>query len=148
VRDARPGQEIRDIFNGSGPGNFGWLTWTGNQGVPALVRSLTPPGDSYTYINPNDPNDHIVSPGDLVSGRPGVADSKEVRKALDTLKPLVITVPVWDAIGTGNSLSVRYQVVGFAQVQITSYYLPRQNRISVIFWGFADCGSEVTAKKR
>jgi hypothetical protein len=147
VRDALPGEEIRDILNGTGRGNFGWLTWTGNQGEPVLVRSLTPPGDSYTYINPNNPNDHVVSLGDQVYGRPGVADSKKVRTALDALKPLVITVPVWGAVEAGG-LSVRYQVVGFARVQIIDYALPRQNRISVIFWGFASCGDDVAKARR
>lgn len=139
VRGAKPGDLLKDILNGTRPGNFGWLTWTGDQSINALVRSLTPPGDSYTYINPDDPQDHTVSPGDWVYGRPGVADSRRVRAALDALKPLVITVPVWDQ-ATGHPLNrLRYRVVGFAQIQIADYHLPGQNRISAFFWGWMEC---------
>jgi len=147
VRDAEIGEEIEDIWNGWGRGNFGWLTWTGNQGVPALVRSLTPPGDSYTYVNPNDPNDHVVSIGDWVYGRSGVANGRDIRRVLDALEPLTIVVPVWDRtreVKTDSVCPRRYQIVGFAQIQITEYHLPGRNRISAIFWGFIDCGSSMT----
>ena len=48
LRGVPVGGTISNIYDGSAPGNFGWLTWTGDPSVPALVRSLTPPGDSYT----------------------------------------------------------------------------------------------------
>jgi len=44
----QPGDTIADIFNGAQRGNFGWLTWAGGNGVPALIASLTPPGNSNT----------------------------------------------------------------------------------------------------
>ncbi len=56
-------------------GNFGLLTWTGSPGEEALVTSLTPPGDSETYVNPDDPADHEVSVGDWIHGKPGVSNS-------------------------------------------------------------------------
>ena len=59
----QPGDTIADIFNGTGRGNFGWLTWAGDNGVPALVASLTPPGNSGTYVNPHAPGDHTISIG-------------------------------------------------------------------------------------
>jgi hypothetical protein len=132
------GQEIVDIYNGQGPGNFGWLSWTGEQGVPTLATSLTPPGNSQTYLNPGNPLDHTVSIADWVFGRPGVANSSSVRAALDGLLPLVITVPVWDQ-STGQGSSLSYRVAGFARVQLTGYRLPGQNRISAIFWGYTTC---------
>ncbi|CAG0931401.1 Collagenase ColH [Thermoflexales bacterium] len=92
------GSIVTDILNGTRQGNFGWLTWTGAQGVPTLVQSLTPPGDSHTYINPYDPTDHVVSIGDWVRSRPGVANSQSVREALDVLKTIDIIVPVWDKV--------------------------------------------------
>ncbi|MGC9400797.1 MAG: vWA domain-containing protein [Anaerolineae bacterium] len=139
IAGAQMGDELVDIYNGTGPGNFGWLSWTGDPSVPTLVQSLTPPGDSDTYVNPDDSDDHTLSTGDWVHGKPGVSNSKSVREALDTLKDYVITVPVWgEAAGQGNNLE--YQVVGFARVQITDYYLPGQNRISAIYRGSATCG--------
>ena len=59
-----------------------------------LVTSLTPPGDSYTYINPGSPADHVVSIGDWVQDRPGVANSGIVREALDSLKTVNIVIPI------------------------------------------------------
>src|SRR3712207_3146645 len=43
LRSASPGDVIADIYNGVQPGNFGWLSWTGDQTAPVLARSLTPP---------------------------------------------------------------------------------------------------------
>ena len=132
------GAVIGDIYNGIQPGNFGWLTWFGSPNEPTLVKSLTPPGDSGTYSNPNDRNDHVVSVGDWVQGKPGISNSNRVREALDALKQIDITVPVWDrALGTGNNSL--YRVAAFARVRLVSYQLPRQNRISAQFLGLVSC---------
>lgn len=129
-----PGQEVKDIFNGAQPGNFGWLSWNGDNGVPSLITSLTPPGNSSTYTNPNNPSDHSISSGDWVRGRPGVANASGVRAALDQLKSQDITVPLWD-LTTGNGSNARYRVVGFARVRLLDYRLPSQNRISARYVG-------------
>lgn len=129
------GTSIVDIYNGVQPGNFGWLTWAGAPNTPTLITSLTPPGDSYTYVNPNDAADTMVSVGDWVQGSPGVANASGVRNALNTLKTMDITVPVWDqATGTGNN--ALYHVTDFATVRITDYKLPNQNRITATFLGY------------
>lgn len=136
---ATPGQMLIDIYNGSQPGNFGWLTWAGSPNVPTLVQSLTPPGDSHTYVNPYNANDKIVSVGDWVQGSPGVANASNVRDALDTLKQQDIVVPVWNAAeAQGNNAN--YRVSAFARVRITDYRLPNQNRISAQFLGYTSCG--------
>ena len=138
IAGATLGQELEDILNGSGPGNFGWLTWSGNNSINTLISSLTPPGDSDTYVNPYDPADNTPSVGDWVNGRPGAANSKQLRQALDNLMPLIITVPVWNqAQGQGNN--IEYQISSYAQVQISDYHLPGQDRISVVYWGAASC---------
>jgi hypothetical protein len=106
--------------------------------VPALVRSLTPPGDSATYVNPLVAADRALSVGDWVQGAPGVSNSSQVRAALDTLKALDIVVPVWDAAtGTGNNTA--YRVAAFARIRLLDYRLPGQNRISARFLAYADC---------
>ena len=58
LSNAAPGTILSNIYNGTQPGNFGWLSWGGSPSEPTLVTSLTPPGDSSTYVNPDDPNDH------------------------------------------------------------------------------------------
>ncbi|MCE7980699.1 MAG: tandem-95 repeat protein [Caldilinea sp. CFX5] len=130
-----PGTSINDILNGAGAGNFGWLSWRGDNSVQSLVTSLTPPGSAATYTNPNNPADHKVSIGDWVRGRPGVANAKAVREALDRLKQLDITVPVWGAT-QGIGANAQYQITDFALVRLTAYQLPGQNRISARFLGY------------
>lgn len=133
---ATPGVTLGDIWNGVQPGNFGWLTWVGAPNVPTLATSLTPPGDSDTYVNPYDASDYWVTIGDWVQGSPGVSNASSVRSALDILKTIDIVVPVWDQ-ATGNGNNSLYRVANFAVVRITDYALPNQNRITATFLGYA-----------
>jgi hypothetical protein len=48
ISNATPGTVLTNIWNGTEPGNFGWLSWTGDPGETTLVDSLAQPGDSYT----------------------------------------------------------------------------------------------------
>jgi hypothetical protein len=142
------GQTINDVLNASQSGHIGWLTWTGSASDPTLAASLTPPGDSAGYVNPGDTNDHVVSVGDWVCGAPGTKNSSSVRAALDALIDQDITVPVWDVStrcgspATCCSDKVRYHVIGFANIRITSYQLPCKGRITAVFLGMAECGGE------
>ncbi len=139
LTDAQIGDVLPNILNGTGPGNFGWLTWSGSPSTPALATSLTPPGNSETYVNPNDPDDHTVSVGDWVNGNSGVSNSSSIREALDTLKTIDIDVPVWDVVeGSGNN--TQYHISDYVRVRIINYNLPKQNEISAIFLGYS-CGS-------
>ncbi|MCP3960941.1 MAG: hypothetical protein GY719_24100, partial [bacterium] len=135
------GDEIVDIFNGTQPGNFGWLTWTGATNVPTTVGSLTPPGDSDTYTNPADPSDRVISIGDLVQGGTGVQNAAPIRDALDLLKTVDIVVPVWD-VTQGSGANSTYRVVDFIQVRLIDYQLSEENRITVRYLGPAACADE------
>jgi hypothetical protein len=132
------GTVLKDIYNGAQPGNFGWLTWAGSPSEPTLVTSLTPPGNSRTYINPDNPNDHVVSIGDWVRGKPGLSNSTQVRKELNVLETIDIIVPVWDK-AKGRGRNTEYHVVGFARVRLISYQLNKQNRITARFLGLVNC---------
>jgi len=129
IANSTVGASIGDILNGVDPGDFGWLSWTDDPSEPALVTSLTPPGNVSTYVNPNDSTDHTLVDGKWVFGRPGVANGSAVRSALDTLKSQDITLPVWDQ-ASGNGSNSQYHIIGFAQIRITAYQLPGDNRIS------------------
>lgn len=129
-----PGTLLGDIYNGTQPGNFGWLTWGGAVNEPTLQTSLTAPGDSFTYKNPANASDNVISIGDWVQGKPGISNSSGVRAALDKLKTMDINVPVWDQT-TGNGSNTKYRIVGFAKVRITSYELPGKTRISARYLG-------------
>src|SRR3954469_4071165 len=58
VSNASPGTGLNNIANGVQAGNFGWLSWGGSPSETALVASLTVPGNSSSYVNPDVPNDH------------------------------------------------------------------------------------------
>ena len=140
LEGAAPGTEVLDILNGAQPGNFGWLTWIGNPSTPTLVASLSAPGNSSTYVNPDDPADREVSVGDWIHGKPGVSNGKKIREALDALRTSEITVPVWDEV-RGHGATVAYRVAAFARVRLLSYRLPGQNRISARFLGYVSCAA-------
>lgn len=130
-----------DIYAGSNSGNFGWLTWAGSPSERAIRQSLEIPGDSHTYINPHDSSDRVPNAGDWVQGKPGISNSRGVRKNLDALIGRPILIPVYgDVTGSGNN--VNYEIVDFAEVAIESYRLPSQNRISATFLGFKSCGNQ------
>jgi RHS repeat-associated protein len=139
LSNAAPGVVLSNIFNGTQPGNFGWLSWGGSPSEPTLVTSLTPPGDSSTYVNPDNPSDHLLHIGDWVGSKPGVSNSKNVRDALNVLETMDITVPVWDQ-ARGSGATAAYRISGFARVRLLSYQLPQQNRITARFLGMASCG--------
>lgn len=143
LSSATPGMILTNIWNGSQPGNFGWLSWTGDPDEPTLINSLTQPGDVSTYINPDNNADHLLVAGDWVSGKPGVSNGKHVRAALDALEGFEIIVPVWDqARGQGDNTA--YHIVGFAQIILLNYRLPSQNQITAEFVGWSDCGAPAT----
>jgi hypothetical protein len=83
---------------GARAGRFGWLTWAGSPSERALEASLTPPGNSRTYVNPFRRHDHVISIGDSIAGRPDLPNSRDLRNALKALTNLTLTVPVWDRI--------------------------------------------------
>jgi len=116
------------------PGNFGWLSWNGTMAEGYLQLSLTEPGTSQDYINPENPNDHVINVGDWVWGRPGIANSICVRNALDNFEDnrIPITIVVWDQVRSQGS-DAQYRVAGFAEFVITYYHLPGTNEIRGMF---------------
>ena len=144
LSNAVPGTILTNIWNGTEPGNFGWLSWTGDPDEPTLINSLTQPGDSFAYTNPDDQTDHQLSFGKWVSGKPGVSNGKHVRASLDALEGFTITVPVWD-VARGQGDNTAYHIIGFAQVIIVNYHLPSRNQITAEFVGFTtSCGVPIS----
>ena len=82
----------------------------------SLVRNWTTwPGDSVGYVNPDNPNDHTVSVGDWVLGRPEVSHSPDVESAFAGFAGsyFIVAVPVWDR-SSGQGDTLRYHVSDFA----------------------------------
>jgi len=119
-----------NIWNGDGPGNFGWLNWSlqgqeCEQGgdtcnVPCLEENLTPGTCSSGLI-------HV---GDDVAGTTGDKSSGLIRSVLDYYidTPVHFTVPVWDVTNNGQGCGqpnggLYYRVAGFAEMQLIGYQL-------------------------
>lgn len=142
-----PGDNLGDIYEGGGPGNFGWLRWpqatsAGNE--PYLSDSLGNPGLSRRdYDNALDPSDHWLNVDDWVWGSSGISGSAGVTDALDALIGRRIRVPVWgpdddpasdgfEGTGSGG----HYHIVGFAWVIIRDYgFQGNQSWINADFIG-------------
>lgn len=94
-----------------GPGNFGWLTWLNDNGNPILTNSL---------CNPDNP---VVSIGDLVPGNTGTQNSDGVRDCLDQwiLSGATILVPLFEVCNDCNGTNSTFRVMGFAAFVLTSY---------------------------
>jgi hypothetical protein len=122
----------------SAPGNFGWLSWNGENNVPNLGESLTFPGDApQKYYNPGTPDnnwtadhsDKTVSVGDWVQGAPGNKNGAAVRAQLDwhIAHQDVMFIPLYSA-GVGQGSHYNYFVSNFAGFQLQSYNLTGQDK--------------------
>jgi len=133
-----PGALINQLERGTGPGNFSWLTWTGANDAPTMAGSLTPPGDSDTYVDPDDASDRLLNIADWAQGSPGSMNSNAIRDAMDVLKTIDIILPVWD--GTrGQGSRFDYRVQRFVTVRLRDYRLTGNGWLTVEYKGEATC---------
>jgi RHS repeat-associated protein len=140
LANVAPGTTLSDLLQGTQPGSFGWLTWAGSPSEPTLVTSLAAPGNSSTYVNPDNPFDQQLSLGDWVRGKPGVSNGRPIRDALEALTTTEIIVPVWNET-RGKGEHTAYRVSAFARVRLLNFQLPQQNRITAQFLGFTSCAN-------
>ncbi len=96
----------------NGPGNFGWVRWTGqNPSTPTLQANINDPSRSDT-----------LSIGDLISGDPGVSFNP-VQGNLNAWIGEMVTVILYDPAETqGNGSNLTYTVCGFAYFVLTGTY--------------------------
>jgi hypothetical protein len=124
-----------NIWNGQGPGNFGWLNWS-NQGhtwhendcdTRALEYNLTP-NRCIGY----------VAIGMWVAGTTGRQNASLIQDELDywagtyTRDPQPFIVPLYfysRGTGCGPNGGAEYKVVGFAKMQLIGYKLPQGDSV-------------------
>src|SRR5580700_5348549 len=75
-----PGTEITNIVDGVNPEDFGWLSWTGSQTESDFLASITGTGDSYTYEDPVNIGNTVISSGNWVVAKTDVTDTRAVRQ--------------------------------------------------------------------
>jgi hypothetical protein len=117
-----------NIWNGSGPGNFGWLNWSWQENFcdtddcssPCLVDNLDPATCRSGFIRV----------GDWVAGTTGVSSDSKIKNLLkyyiDT--PEEFTVVVWDKTNNQSGCGpwpngLHYHVAGFARMQLLGFQL-------------------------
>lgn len=122
---------IYSLTSGSnGPGNFGWLSWTGANSAGSLATSL---------CTPNNPAFALPA---LFAGDPGTTNAIDVRTCLQqwvanqqtVLIPIVLAsndpnAPAGCSTG-GNGNNFHYCVTGLAAFVITSYSQPAVDQIN------------------
>jgi YD repeat-containing protein len=137
VSNIATGTVLSNLRNGTQRGEFGWVTWTGNRSRDSLVKSLTDPGDSHTYINPMNRQREPMDTRSWVRAT-GSDKGKNLQQALDRLKQRDIVVPLWYQ-ALGKEERAAYRIAGFAKVRLLSYDLARQDTISVQYLGMVNC---------
>ncbi len=135
---ASPGAVFERMPRGTGAGNFSWLTWTGHPSAPTLAASLVPPGNSNTYVNPDNGQDHRLDVGDWAQGAPGSMNAAQVRQNMAALVGQDIVVPAYSQTrGQGNNFD--YRVEKFAVIRLRDYQLNGQGWLSFEFRGYQRC---------
>ncbi|MCL4301590.1 MAG: pilus assembly protein [Anaerolineae bacterium] len=145
-----------DIWEGTSPGNFGWITWNPNPSnnntnyledelqYPRMsLNDFTEVADaSYGCVS----TDHNLSLNDCVSSSTGVMNSNDVRDLLLSLVGKTILIPVFDA-SLGSGQNTYYHISHFARVQINNFCLSaggaqcdgqNKNKIDATFLGYDD----------
>ena len=132
------GALIDQLERGTGAGNFSWLSWSGDTDAPTMAASLMPPGDSDTYVDPDDAGDHLLNIDDWAQGSTGSMNSAAIRAAMDVLKTQDIILPVWDEV-RGQGSHFDYHVQRFVTVRLRDYQLTGQGWLSFEYKGEATC---------
>jgi hypothetical protein len=138
IENSQSGEQFSKIKLGNGHGNYSWLTWEGSNDAPSLAESLIPPGNSDTYVNPNDTSDHKLDISDWVEGRPGVKNSAAIRTNLSALIGQQIAIPVWSE-NQGQGSHFNYLTAQFATIELVDFKLNGKGWISFVYIGNTDC---------
>lgn len=124
-----------DIFEGTGPGQFGWLSWNGDHNTPYTIEMLKVPNNTLSgYQDPKNicPKGNIAATHNGVPcwvwGNPGIGNAKGIKDELDKWiarggqgKPMIVII--YDqAEGSGNN--TKYRIKGFAAFTLVDYNLP------------------------
>jgi hypothetical protein len=153
--NAKPFESMENIVltDGKvGPGNFGWLSWTGSDSAPTLRDSLCSPDNPPFSLDGllDDPGDWKhrdetgTNPADgetWFPGGNGKMNSSGVRACLDywitTGTPVLI--PIYDVtsdkVGANNNgaNNLAYHIVGIAAMVLTAVDQPAVDQISARF---------------
>jgi hypothetical protein len=95
----------------NGPGNFGWLTWSGSQAATTLGNSVCVPDNPEMTFSV------------WMDGHTGVTNSQKVRECLDDYiaKGTEVLIPLWYQTNKKGGSNLQYEIVGLAAFKLTGY---------------------------
>ena len=107
--DYEAGVEYELTEGTEGPGNFGWLTWSGANDAPTLANSLcTPDNPEMTFPQ-------------WIEGAPGNMNASAVRACLDGWIGSTVLIPIWGQANDGGGSNHDYEVITLGAFVITGY---------------------------
>jgi hypothetical protein len=141
---------LENIWNGTGSGQFGWLTWPGDDSSAGSAQYLAEALrncnlSKWDYVNPDDFDDEILNVGDQIAGNTGVSDASYVEAILESYMASEEKIPVavWEDFIPAGGSDIRYVLKGYAWVIITDYDLSGQGWISAVFDSYSeDCDKD------
>lgn len=103
--------KVYTLTDGYGPGQFGWLSWTGANATGILAASI---------CNPDNP---AMTFPTWVPGEPGAHNGSDVRACLDRwiASGATLLIPIFDACQPCNGNNASYHVTGLAAFVLTGY---------------------------
>jgi Putative Flp pilus-assembly TadE/G-like len=107
--DYQPGIEYELTEGEEGPGNFGWLTWNGDNNAPTLAASICFPD-----------NPAMQWPV-WIEGAPGNMNAHDVRACLDSWLGETVLIPVFSQTNDRGGSNLEYEIVGLAAFVLTDY---------------------------
>lgn len=108
--------------------NFGWLAWNGDNGTPALISALSPPGSVSLYSDPYSGSTQLQI-GNWVQGVPKTKHTPELHDVLDFwiqqgAQGIPMAVVIYDCSSgekkcynhgdEGKGSKINYHIAGFA----------------------------------
>jgi len=131
------GQTYDFTVGKDGPGNFGWLSWTGSNDPNTLATSI---------CTPNNP---LITFPQEIWGDPGKSNSSSVRACVQKWidNGATVLIPIWapsegsscTTHGQGNNF--KYCIVGLAAFVITDKAQPAIDVITGVFKGYYELAS-------
>ena len=119
--------QVYNITDGmDGPGNFGWLSWLGDNAAHILSSSV---------CNPDNPEITVPT---YIPGNPGKKNRDDLRDCLDEYidGATTVLIPIWDGTHPGNGNNAQYRIVGFAAMVLTYRSQPAVDNIQGAFLEF------------
>jgi Putative Flp pilus-assembly TadE/G-like len=107
--DYEPGVEYELTEGEEGPGNFGFLTWSGANDSGTLADSIC--------VADNPAMQFPV----WIEGAPGNMNANHVRNCLDQWLGETVLIPIWSQTNNSGGSGLDYEIVGLAAFTLTSY---------------------------